>query len=108
MASHAPQTLFFVTNEGSVSTSGGSTRIAKGQIGLVDKGGVPTAAGMPVVTSVTSIASDRNRLYELRLGIAPLTPTRSQSNKAYSTVPFKLSEIILPSAAKVNHLSVLL
>jgi hypothetical protein len=100
MASHAPQTLFFVTNEGSVSTSGGSTRIAKGQIGLVDKGGVPTAAGMPVVTSVTSIATDRNRLYELRLGIAPLTPTRSQSNKAYSTVPFKLSEIV---DVKVNY-----
>ena len=94
MASHAPQTLFFVTNEGSVATSGGSTRIAKGQIGLVDKGGAPTAAGIPVVTSVTSIATDRNRLYELRLGIAPLTPTRSQSNKAYSTVPFKLSEIV--------------
>lgn len=100
MASHAPQTLFFVTNEGSVSTSGGSTRIAKGQLGLVDKGGVPTAAGMPVVTSVTPIATDRNRLYELRLGIAPLTPTRSQSNKAYSTVPFKLSEIV---DVKVNY-----
>lgn len=100
MASHAPQTLFFVTNEGSVSTSGGSTRIAKGQIGLVDKGGVPTAAGIPVVTTVTSIATDRNRLYELRLGIAPLTPTRSQSNKAYSTVPFKLSEIV---DVKVNY-----
>lgn len=100
MASHAPQTLFFVTNEGSVATSGGSTRIAKGQIGLVDKGGVPTSAGIPVVTSVTSIATDRNRLYELRLGIAPLTPTRSQSNKAYSTVPFKLSEIV---DVKVNY-----
>lgn len=100
MASHAPQTLFFVTNEGSVSTTGGSTRIAKGQLGLVDKGGVPTAAGMPVVTTVTPIATDRNRLYELRLGIAPLTPTRSQSNKAYSTVPFKLSEIV---DVKVNY-----
>lgn len=100
MASHAPQTLFFVTNQGSVSTTGGSTRIAKGQLGLVDKGGVPTAAGMPVVTSVTPIATDRNRLYELRLGIAPLTPTRSQSNKAYSTVPFKLSEIV---DVKVNY-----
>ena len=100
MASHAPQTLFFVTNEGSVSTTGGSTRIAKGQLGLVDKGGVPTAAGLPVVTSVTPIATDRNRLYELRLGIAPLTPTRSQSNKAYSTVPFKLSEIV---DVKVNY-----
>lgn len=100
MASHAPQTLFFVTNEGSVATTGGSTRIAKGQLGLVDKGGVPTAAGMPIVTSVTPIATDRNRLYELRLGIAPLTPTRSQSNKSYSTVPFKLSEIV---DVKVNY-----
>lgn len=100
MASHAPQTLFFVTNQGSVSTTGGSTRIAKGQLGLVDKGGVPTAAGLPVVTSVTPISTDRNRLYELRLGIAPLTPTRSQSNKAYSTVPFKLSEIV---DVKVNY-----
>lgn len=100
MASHAPQTLFFVTNQGSVSTTGGSTRIAKGQLGLVDKGGVPTAAGLPVVTAVTPIATDRNRLYELRLGIAPLTPTRSQSNKAYSTVPFKLSEIV---DVKVNY-----
>jgi hypothetical protein len=100
MASHAPQTLFFVTNQGSVSTTGGSTRIAKGQLGLVDKGGVPTAAGLPVVTTVTPIATDRNRLYELRLGIAPLTPTRSQSNKAYSTVPFKLSEIV---DVKVNY-----
>jgi hypothetical protein len=36
----------------------------------------------------------------LRLGIAPLTPTRSQSNKAYSTVPFKLSEIV---DVKVNY-----
>lgn len=104
MASHAPQTLFFVTNEGSVSTSGGSTRIAKGQIGLVDKGGSPTAAGMPIVhpsgVAITSSTADRNRLYELRLGIAPLTPTRSQSNKAYSTVPFKLSEIV---DIKVNY-----
>ena len=100
MASHAPQTLFFVTNEGSVATSGGSTRIAKGEIGIVDKGGVPTALGMPVVTTLTTIAADRNRLYELRLGIAPLTPTRSQSNKAYSTVPFKLSEVV---DVKVNY-----
>lgn len=92
MASHAPQTLLFVTNEGSVATSGGSTRLAKGQLGIVDKLGTPTAAGIPVVS--TPSTSNKNNLFELRLGIAPLTPTRSQSNKSYSTVPFKLSEVV--------------
>ena len=94
MASHAPQTLVFVTNEGSVLTTGSSTRLAKGQLGIVDKGATPTALGMAVTSTIATPAADRNRLYELRLGIAPLTPTRSQSNKAYSTVPFKISEIV--------------
>ena len=94
MASHAPQTLAFVTNEGSVMTAGSSTRLAKGQLGIVDKGAPATALGMAVTSTIATPAADRNRLYELRLGIAPLTPTRSQSNKAYSTVPFKISEIV--------------
>jgi len=92
MASHAPQTILFVTNDGSVMTSGGSTRLGKGQFGIVDKGATPTAAGMAVVNSFPT--SPKDRLFELKLGIAPLTPTRSQSNKAYSSVPFKLSEIV--------------
>ena len=94
MASHAPQTLVFVTNEGSVLTTGSSTRLAKGQLGIVDKGATATALGMAVTSTIVTPATDRDRLYELRLGIAPLTPTRSQSNKAYSTVPFKISEIV--------------
>lgn len=94
MASHAPQTLVFVTNEGSVLSTGSSTRLAKGQLGIVDKGAPATALGMAVTSTIVTPATDRNRLYELRLGIAPLAPTRSQSNKAYSTVPFKISEIV--------------
>lgn len=92
MASHAPQTITFVVNDGQVMTNGYSTRLAKGQFGIVDKGGSPTALGMPVVNSFSS--TPKNRLFELKLGIAPLTPTRSQSNKAYSSMPFKLSEIV--------------
>lgn len=92
MASHAPQTILFVTNEGSVMNSGYSTRLAKGQFGIVDKGATPSALGMAVVD--TFPATPKDRLFELKLGIAPLTPTRSQSNKAYSSVPFKLSEIV--------------
>lgn len=94
MASHAPQSLFFVTNEGSVMTNGYSTRLAKGQLGIVDKGAEPSSLGMAVTSTITTPATDRNRLFELRLGITPLTPTRSQSDKAYSTVPFKISEIV--------------
>lgn len=92
MASHAPQTILFVTNEGSVMSNGYSTRLAKGQFGIVDKGATPSALGMAVVN--TFPATPKDRLFELKLGIAPLTPTRSQSNKAYSSVPFKLSEIV--------------
>ena len=94
MASHAPQSLFFITNEGSVMADGYSTRLAKGQFGIVDKGAAPSSLGMAVTSTITTPATDRNRLFELRLGIAPLTPTRSQSDKAYSTVPFKISEIV--------------
>lgn len=92
MASHAPQTILFVTNEGSVMSNGYSTRLAKGQFGIVDKGATPSALGMAVVN--TFPATPKDRLFELKLGIAPLTPTRSQSNKAYSSMPFKLSEIV--------------
>lgn len=92
MASHAPQTILFVTNDGLVMNEGYSTRLAKGQFGIVDKGATPSALGMAVVD--TFPATPKDRLFELKLGIAPLTPTRSQSNKAYSSMPFKLSEVV--------------
>jgi hypothetical protein len=75
-------------------TTGFSTRLAKGQLGIVDKGAAPSSLGMAVTSTITTPSVDRNRLFELRLGITPLTPTRSQSDKAYSTVPFKISEIV--------------
>lgn len=92
MASHAPQTILFVTNDGLVMNNGYSTRLAKGQFGIVDKGATPSALGMAVVNNFPT--TPKNRLFELKLGIAPLTPTRSQSNKAYSSMPFKLSEVV--------------
>lgn len=92
MASHAPQTIHFVTNEGSVMSSGGSLRLKKGQLGVVDRGATPTSAGLPVVSSLPTTPKDR--MFELRLGISDLSVTRSQSNKAYSSRPFKLSEVV--------------
>ena len=87
MASHAPQTLLFPTNKGGVMANGYSSRLAKGQFGIVDKGASPTALGN-VVTNTFS-ATQKDRLFELRLGSPDLAVTRSQSNKAWSSVPFK-------------------
>ena len=97
MASHAPQTLLFPTNKGGVMANGYSSRLAKGQFGIVDKGASPTALGN-VVTNTFS-ATPKDRLFELRLGSPDLAVTRSQSNKAWSSVPFKLSEIVDISVA---------
>lgn len=92
MASHAPQTLLFATNEGLVMTSGYSARLAKGQFGIVDKGANPSALGQAIVNSFPTTPKDR--LFELRLGTADLSVNRSQTNKGYSSMPFKLSEVV--------------
>lgn len=98
MASHAPQTILFVTNDGLVMTDGYTSRLGKGQFGIVDKGAAPTSLGLKVTTTLPT--SDKNRLFELRLGAADLTPHRSQTNKSWSSVPFKLSEVVDISLAQ--------
>ncbi len=97
MATHAPQTILFATNNGLVMTDGYTSRLGKGQLGIVDKDGVNTALGQKV-TNVLS-TTDKNRLFELRLGAATLDVNRSQTNKNWSSMPFKLSEITEISVA---------
>lgn len=92
MASHAPQTIFYATNEGLTMSNGYSARLAKGQFGIVDKGANPSALGQAVVNVFPTTPKDR--LFELRLGTADLTVNRSQTNKGYSSMPFKLSEVV--------------
>lgn len=92
MASHAPQSLLFVTNNGSVMTDGYTGRLGKGQFGIVDKGVAPSALGNKVANVFPTTPKDR--LFQLALGAPNLTPTRSQSNKAWTSMPFKLSEIV--------------
>lgn len=92
MASHAPQTILFPTNEGLVMTSGYSARLGKGQFGIVDKGANPSALGQAVVNVFPTTPKDR--LFELRLGTADLVVNRSQTNKGWSSIPFKLSEVV--------------
>lgn len=92
MLSQREQTLLFPTIKGLAMTSGYSTRLAKGQFGIIDKGADPTSLGSVVTTTFPT--SPKNRLFELKLGAADLNVNRSQSNKAWSSVPFKLSEVV--------------
>ena len=97
MASHAPQSILFVTNNGSIMTSGYSSRLGKGQFGIVDKGVAPSALGNAVTNVLPT--SPKDRLFELRLGAPNLEVNRSQSNKSWSSMPFKLSEVVDISVA---------
>ena len=91
MAQHAPQTILFATNDGLVATSGGSTKLAQGVFGIVDKGAPNTKDGIPLTNTFS--ATPATRMFELKLGISPLTPSFGRSNKAYSSRPFTLSEV---------------
>lgn len=92
MASHKGWDRHFVTIEGSTMSNGRSLNLAKGQFGVVDMDSTPTSRGNEVISSFGAL-SPKNKL-ELRLGLAPLGVTRSQSNKSLSSKAFKLSEVI--------------
>jgi len=92
MASHAPQTVLFVTNNGSVMTNGYSARLGRGQFGIIDKGAAPTALGQRVTSTIATTPKDR--LFELVVGAPDLTPSKFQTNKSWKSRPFKLSEVV--------------
>lgn len=87
-----PQEILFVTKNGLVQKDGYSARLGKGQFGIVDKGAPKTALGERVTTVLPSNPNDR--LFELILGSSDLTVNRSQSNKAWRSIPFKLSDVV--------------
>lgn len=92
MASHAPQPVLFVLNNGAVAKTGYSTRIGRGQVALVNKSDANTALGLPVKFS--ALPTTKNTKFEFRYGAPNLEVTRSQSNKSWTSVPFKLSEVV--------------
>lgn len=89
--SHKQQEILFATNNGLVANSGGSTKLAQGVFGIVDKGGVNTKDGIPLTNTFSATPADR--MFELRLGVSPSVATMNRSNKAYASRPFMLSEI---------------
>lgn len=92
MASHKGWDRHFVTIEGLTMQNGRSLNLAKGQFGVVDMESTPTSRGNQVVSNFASLPLSRK--LELRLGLAPLGVTRSQSNKSLSSKAFKISEVI--------------
>lgn len=92
MASHAPQTVGFITNNGSVMTDGYSARLGRGQFGIIDKGAAPSALGQKVTSTIAT--SPKDRLFQLAVGAPDLNPSKFQSNQAWRSRPFKLSEVV--------------
>ncbi len=92
MASHKGWDRHFVTIEGLAMKTGRSLNLAQGQFGIVDMDSTPTQRGNSVISTFTGLGAKRK--LELRLGIAPLTVTRSQSNKSLSSPAFKISEVV--------------
>lgn len=87
-----PQEILFVTNEGAVQKKGYSATLGKGQFGIVDKGASKSALGERVTTTLPTTPKDR--LFELALGASDLKPNRSQTNKSWRSLPFKLSDVV--------------
>ena len=65
---------------------------AKGQFGVVDMSSAPTKDGLKVVSSFEGLPKDNK--FQLRLGKAPINVNRSQSDKAWASKTFKISDIV--------------
>ena len=92
MASHKGWDRSIVVT--SVLSEGRSLNLAraKGQFGVVDMNSVPTKDGLKVISDFAGLPADNQ--FELRLGKAPISVNRSQSDKAWASRPFKLSEVV--------------
>lgn len=91
MGLHSPIERCFITNEGSVKTTGGSLKLAKGQVAFVDLDAPNTREGKALVSSFAGKAPTNK--FEISLGKANIGATRSIDNKAFSTVPFTLEDV---------------
>jgi hypothetical protein len=91
MASHKGWDFLFPVL--TVANSGGSFNLGKGQLGLIDLEGVPTATnGLKVINSVATLP--KSRQLQLRIGKHDIANNRSQSSKDWSTETFRVSDIL--------------
>lgn len=89
MSIHKPTEILLVTNNGLVQTSGGSTKLAKGVVGIANRALPNTVDGVPLVNAFPATGN-----YEIRYGVSDYPVTRSNSNKSWRSLPFNLDEIV--------------
>ena len=92
MASHKGWDRSIVAT--SVLADGRSLNLAraKGQFGVVNMDSVPTKDGLEVISVFDGLPLDTK--LELRLGKAPISVNRSQSDKAWASRTFEISEVV--------------
>jgi len=74
----------------SVKKSGYSGELVKGQFGIFDTQTV-SSKGLKALENFSNLS--KNAKFEMRLGKANVAVTRSQSNKSWSSIPFKLEDV---------------
>ena len=91
MGLHKPFDRHFFVIGGATKTTGGSLQLTKGQFGIFDIQDT-SVNGAKAVSSFKG--QPKNKLYELKVGNTDTPVTRSNSNKANSSFPFKLSNVV--------------
>lgn len=86
------QDRVFTLIDGNVLTSGGSLNVANGQLAVINASAAPTQNGRKVLSSFKGLPKDTD--FQIKVGKAPVEVSRSQTNKDYESLPFKLSEIV--------------
>lgn len=92
MSLNKGQDRIFNLIDGNVLTTGGTLNLANGQLAILDLSLPNTQNGRRAVNTFSGKPKDTN--FQIKMGVAPLAATRSISDKPYSSLPFKLSEVV--------------
>lgn len=92
MSLNKGQDRIFNLIDGNVLTTGGTLNLADGQLAILDLSLPNTQNGRRAVNKFDGKPKDTS--FQIKLGVSPLASTRSISDKPYSSLPFKLSEVV--------------
>jgi hypothetical protein len=92
MSLNKGQDRIFNLIDGNVLTSGGTLNLANGQLAILDLSLPNTQNGRRAVNKFDGKPKDTN--FQIKMGVAPLAATRSITDKPFSSLPFKLSEVV--------------
>lgn len=92
MSLNKGQDRIFNLIDGNVLTSGGTLNLANGQLAILDLSLPNTQNGRRAVNKFDGKPKDTN--FQIKMGVAPIAATRSISDKPFSSLPFKLSEVV--------------